>query len=210
MVSFNPKRDIAFVILFIAGIITTLDYFVTYPSLRSMSSDLQSWGTIIAAFSLGVGTINLIVVHGRRVANKEPAYYNNVVLLIGLVVTILVGLWGTTAHPAYQFIYFNALVPSDTAVWSLLAFYIASAGIRTMKARTKEGAILLITGILVLIKNTPAMTILWGGFVTIGDWLLTIPNVAATRGIMIASAIGIIALGLRVLLGQERRSLGGG
>jgi hypothetical protein len=210
MVSLNLKRDVPFVILFVAGIVTTVEYFVVHSSLRSISSDIQTWGTIIAAFSLGVGTINLIVVHGRRVAERTPGYYNNVVLLIGLVVTILVGLWGTTAHPAYQFIYFNALVPSDTAVWSLLAFYIASAGIRTMKARTKEGAILLTTGMLLLIKNTPAMTILWGGFVPIGDWLLNIPNVAATRGIMIASAIGIIALGLRVLLGQERRSLGGG
>jgi len=209
LVKFNLRKDVAFAIVFFVGVLTAVEYFVALPDLRRIVADLQSWGTIIAAFSLGVGTINLIVIHGRRVSSRTQGYYNNFVLLLALTVTILIGLWGTNMHPAYQFIYFNALVPSDTAVWSLLAFYIASAAIRTMKARTKEGVILLITGILVLIKNTPAMGVIWGGFTIIGEWLLSVPNVAATRGIMIASAIGIIALGLRVLLRQERTSLGG-
>lgn len=209
MIGFNPRRSIPFVILFVAGVVTTVDYFVTYPDLQRVSSVLQTWGAIIAAFALGVGTINLIVLHGRRVAKALPEYYNDVVLLLGLFGTILLGLWLTTNHPAYQFVYFNVLVQSDTAMWSLLAFYIVSAGIRTMRARTKEGAVLLITGILVLIRNTPAMDVLWGGFIQIGDWLLNVPNVGATRGIMIASAIGIVALGLRILLGQERTIRGG-
>jgi len=209
MIGSNPRKGVPFVILLVAGVVTTIDYFVTYPDLQRVSTVLQTWSAIIAAFALGVGTINLLVIHGRRLAKRSPEYSNDVVLLIGLFGTILLGLWLTTNHPAYQFLYFNVLVQSDTAMWSLLAFYIVSAGIRTMRARTKEGAVLLITGILVLIRNTPAMGVLWGGFIQIGDWLLNVANVGASRGIVIASAIGIVALGLRILLGQERTMRGG-
>jgi len=209
LTSIDLRRDIAYVIVFIMGIITTVEYFVVSPGLRSISADVQSWATIVAAFSLGVGSINLLRIHGRQVVKRGQGYYNNAVLLAGMCMTIVVGLWGTTSHPTYQFIFFNILYPSDTAVWSLLGFYIASAAVRTLRIRTKEGAVLLVAGILTLIKNSPTMGVVWGGFSVIGDWLLSVPNSAAVRGIMICSAIGVLALGLRVLLRQERTSLGG-
>jgi hypothetical protein len=41
------------------------------------------------------------------------------------------------------------------------------------------------------------------------DWLMEIPQNAAKRGILIGAALGVIATGMRVILGMEK-TYGGG
>jgi hypothetical protein len=40
-------------------------------------------------------------------------------------------------------------------------------------------------------------------------WIMDIPNMSGQRGIIITSAIGSMAIGLRVVLGIERSHFGG-
>jgi hypothetical protein len=49
-----------------------------------------------------------------------------------------------------------------------------------------------------------------GGFPGIKDWIMSVPNMAAKRAILMGAALGAISTGIRVILGIERAHLGGG
>ena len=105
-------------------------------------------------------------------------------------------------------------------MFSLLAFFIASAAYRAFRARTLDATLLLLAGIVLMIANAPFGNILWDttlgrlsflpeGFPTIlGDWILIVPGMAAKRAILIGLALGAIAQSLRILLGLDRAWLG--
>jgi hypothetical protein len=103
-------------------------------------------------------------------------------------------------------------------MFSLLAFFVASASYRAFRAKTKEATILLIAAFIILIGRTPL-----GHYLTawlpqplqflhipnLSNWILSFPNMAGQRAIMIGIALGIISTSLKLILGIERSYLGG-
>ena len=47
-------------------------------------------------------------------------------------------------------------------------------------------------------------------FSWLADWIMTYPNTAGQRAIMIGIALGIMSSSLRIILGIERSHIGGG
>jgi hypothetical protein len=109
-----------------------------------------------------------------------------------------------------QWEYDNIFVPMQATMFSMLAFYIASAAYRAFRARTIEATVLLITGIILMIGRVPIGEWLWPKFPNITEWILTNPSMAAQRGIMIGIGLGMIATSLRIIFGIERTYMGGG
>jgi hypothetical protein len=56
----------------------------------------------------------------------------------------------------------------------------------------------------VLLGQVPAGSLLWEEFPLIKEWVLRVPTMAGARGILLGVALGIIATGLRILLGADR------
>ena len=48
---------------------------------------------------------------------------------------------------------------------------------------------------------------MWRKLPVIAEWIFNIPQMAAKRGILIGSALGAIAMSLRIILGIERTYL---
>jgi hypothetical protein len=103
-------------------------------------------------------------------------------------------------------------------MFSLLAFFIASAAYRAFIARTLESNLLLIAAVLVMLGNTSL-----GSFLTswlpdslsflhlpkVAEFIMKYPNTAGQRAIMIGAGLGLIGSSLRIILGIERSYLGG-
>jgi hypothetical protein len=101
----------------------------------------------------------------------------------------------------------NILIPIQATIFSLLAFYIASAAYRAFRARTILATILLVTAFIVMLRLIPL-----GPFSTINQaavsWILAVPNMAAKRAITMGVGLGVIATCIKIILGIERTYLG--
>jgi len=56
----------------------------------------------------------------------------------------------------------------------------------------------------VMLGRVPIGSSIWHGFPSVTEWLMSYPNAAAKRGIMIGIDLGLISMSLRMILGIER------
>ncbi len=201
------KRVVPLWIATIAGAIIMLDYFVAIPGLSNIAKEIQSWTVLISAFLLGIGMMNLLVVNIRGMRNKGDTL-DAVVLIGAMVVMFVVTLFNKQFDAAYRWLFYEIYAPLGTAVFSLLMYSMASAAFRAITAKSLESTVFLIAAIVSMLGVAPVGEVISRQIPTFYQWLLTVPNMAAQRGITIAAAVGAMAVSLRVLLGIERRYIG--
>ncbi|MGE5579123.1 MAG: hypothetical protein ACM3WU_03675 [Bacillota bacterium] len=204
------KRTLPVAIAFLTGLFMIFDFTFKSEFIQNTSKDLQSWSVVIAAFALGLGAVSLLRLHGRNIVRRNPGWINSVVLLAALLFMSIQGIVFGTSDKWYLFAFNNMLSPLSAAVYSSLAFYIASAGYRAFRIRSLEAGILLGAGLIVLLGRAPLGDAISRYLPQAANWIINVPNVAGQRGIIICSAIGVMASGLRVLAGLDRGYLGGG
>jgi len=73
---------------------------------------LISWATIVIAFALLLGFVNVITVHLNRIRGRKPGAIYSGVLLASLLGTLLFGIAGPTS-PNTQFIFEYILQPLE-------------------------------------------------------------------------------------------------
>ncbi len=108
---------------------------------------------------------------------------------------------------AYVFEYM--IKPMQSTMFSLLAFFVASAAFRAFRAKSFEATILLVTAFIVMLGRVPIGTSIWPGFAGISEWILSTVNMAGSRAITLGAAVGATAACLKIILGLETRYLGG-
>ncbi len=202
------RRTLPMMITAIIGFLIVVDGFVTNSALRTWSSTLQNWGVVIAAFALGLGAVNLLQIHGKKVVGKQAGWVESSVLLLGLVGMIVTGILQGASSPGFLFLFRNFYEPLGAAMFSMMVFFIASASFRAFRARSKEAAVLLISGVVLMLGRAPVGEVISPMFPDLADWLMQIPNLAGNRGIMIGAAVGIVSVSFRVLIGIDRGYLG--
>ena len=125
----------------------------------------------------------------------------------------------TAQGTALAWIYDYLITPCNATMFSLLAFYIASASYRAFRVRSREATALLAAALVVLLGRTPFGLALTSwlpdslGFLRLENlsvWIIKVPNTAGQRAIMIGIALGVITMSLRLILGLERGLLGRG
>jgi hypothetical protein len=161
------------------------------------------------AFRLDVPAGETEVVLSRRVAGYR-ALTTKVNVGAGQIVEVRGDppmTWGREGR-VFVWIYDHVFDPCNSTMFSLLAFFVASAAFRAFRARNAEAALLLGAAILVMLGRAPLGRSISDVFPDFGQWLIDIPNNAGRRAIMMGAAIGAIATGLRVIVGLERSHLG--
>ncbi len=227
------RNTIPVVIAFLAGVTMIFAFFI--PLAQPLQSLAEVWFTILAAIAFVIGGTNLFLHHAKKIAQQQTGWGFSAVTLSAFLVTVTVGLtkWGVPAAEAFPnytwsgsyqeegsalwWLYEYVMSPVIATMFSLLAFYVASAAYRAFRAKNIEAAVLLGTAFIVLLGRTYAGTVLTA-------WMpeqleaLTFPGATAVimavfatagqRAIMIGIALGIAAISLRVILGLDRSYLG--
>ncbi|MBM3316838.1 MAG: hypothetical protein FJY75_03200 [Candidatus Eisenbacteria bacterium] len=229
------KLRLPLALTFIVGLVPIVTFFLSTqapvigPAVQFARDRVERYMVIIAGFALLLGVVSVVQGSVRKIERRRPGWPFAASLLAGLVVMGAFGILSAMRVGPFQglltapdggmtpFFWMtrNLFNPLQAAMFSLLAFYIASAAFRAFRVRNVEATILLIAAFIVMAGRTPlgeyAFGWLPGGerwLPAVTDWIMTVPNAAAQRGVIIGAALGAASLSLRVILGIERSYLG--
>jgi hypothetical protein len=234
------KRTVPLLITTVGGFVLIVAYFI--PFTQNWGELAAIWFDILAAVAFILGGGNLLKTHLKRMSDRVRGWGYSGIVVASFLATLFVGLAKVGVDPSPQFADFPwsgqyrqmggafwylfqyAFTPLTATMFSLLAFYIASAAFRAFRAKNLEASLLLGTAFIILLGRTFAGVLLtswidpavWGGFEyftglrleNLTVYIMSVFNTAGNRAIMIGIALGIVATSLKILLGMDRFYLG--
>lgn len=208
------RREIPMMLAFVAGLFLILDFFI--PALEPVTQRLNSWFLVVIAFAVIVGVFNLLRVNYFKIKLRQEDWPYSFPLIIAVIAMGGIGIFfGIGEDTVFYWLFDNLMFPMSATMFSLLAFFVASASYRAFRARNFEATLLLLAAIIVMLGQVPIGTawipewVPWYlRFDTWKDWIMDIGNTAGQRAIMITAALGVVSASLRILLGIERSYLG--
>jgi FlaA1/EpsC-like NDP-sugar epimerase len=202
------RKEIPIYFVLVSGIVMIIQYFIPSQLSDDLFTYANDWVIVIGIFALALGIWSLLKSEFKKLKNPKETFYASV-LLIGYFVMVFTGLKRENLEYGSLFmtIFNYVLVPIQATLFSLLAFYIASAAYRAFRARTVLATILLLTAFIIMLRLIPL-----GAFSVLNQtavsWILMVPNMAAKRAITIGVGLGAIATCIKIILGIERTYLG--
>jgi hypothetical protein len=219
------KQLIPLILAFIIGLIGFSIEFVSHPWSGKVLDEISSGFNIVSGFALLLGAYSLLHMHVARIRRTTAGWGYSVFVFIGAAGMIALGLWNGGLGPfvpapsgektSFDWAYRYIQVPCAATIFSILAFFMASAAFRTFRARNVGAALLLTAAIIVMFGRAPISDIVGGwigapsAFSRAADSIMDYPNLAAQRGIMLGIGLGAISQSIRILFGIERSYLGG-
>jgi hypothetical protein len=205
------KRRGPLTLALVMGILMMVQFFVPHPvSTRFYRAILDSM-IIIGVFMLVFAWRSLAYFHINRIRRKTEHWQYSFITLAGWIAAAGLGIaLGMGEGTPHQILFNNVLIPLQATMFSLLAFYIASAAFRAFKARNLEAALLLVTALIVMLGRVPIGQYIYKRLPEVVEWIMMYPNMAAQRGILLGVGLGMISTALKIVMGIERGYLGGG
>jgi hypothetical protein len=231
------KRTVPLFITALGGLVLIIAFFI--PHTLTWGEAAAVWFDVLAAIAFILGGGNLLKVHLKKVSDKVAGWGYSVVCLVAFLLTLTVGLGKIGVNPNEQFpnygwsgvydqvgspfwwLYEYGFKPLTATMFSMLAFYVASAAFRAFRAKNFEAVLLLGTAFIILLGRTFAGV--WMTSFIADDsmfsglkienltvYIMQVFNTAGNRAIMIGIALGVASTSLKVLLGVDRSYLGSG
>ena len=218
------KRQIPLILCFVFGVVMLLTQFSPHSFSQGLYEEVLNWALIITPFALIFSTITLLQTHVTRIRRKTEHWQYSFIIFVGIAIMVIIGIPYGPEHPWFKWLFNNVQLPMDATMFSLLAFFIASAAYRAFRARNVEASLLLISAVIVMLGNVPVGDLIWNSSVSLTpwgenladgsswmkQWILDNPNLSSRRGIILGVSLGVISQSIRIILGIERSYLGGG
>ncbi|MGH7369431.1 MAG: hypothetical protein ACREIN_00915 [Candidatus Methylomirabilaceae bacterium] len=205
------RRTLPLFLTFLIGVASAMQYYIPHPLSEAALTQMSVWLRIILGFAMILGIASLCQVHYVKIRAKIAGWGYSLVVYLSMLATVAVGLWagGREEGTALGWIYTYALLALQGTMFSMLAFFVASAAFRAFRARSREATLLLVAAVLMMFGRVPLGEYLVPAAGPIAGWLLNVVNLAARRGIIIGISLGGIATSIKIIFGIERSYLGG-
>ncbi len=191
------------------GVTLFVLYFLNAPAAKSLYLAITNeYWQIIFAFTLIVGVASYLKVNFIKIFRGEDRPYLMVGVLGAIAMPFLAIFWGVKGDSPFMWVFENVQVPLQATVFSLLAFFVASASLRGFRARSAPAVILLISALIALISRSDVLGYFPPLVHEFVDWVRSYPSMAARRAILIGIGLGSVTTSLRVIIGIERTWLG--
>ena len=188
------------------------DYFIVSKELDFIGKTVTLWGSIGAAFAMGIAVITLTLIHLRYISARDSDRLPfSAVLIVSMYATIIMGLIGRVGTSSQFYWILNSIkIPMDTTTYALTGFFLFSAMYRAFRLRSFEVTILLLSAFITMLGNTSIAVSIWPTLLPIQEWFMTVAGVGGNRAFLIGSALGSVVLGIRMIMGIEKAYLRGG
>lgn len=214
------RKKILILLTFVGGLYYFLEW--AFPRESRIEDTVVEFGKVtlvVSGFAFMLGVINLARMHGSRILRKRQGYYNSIALLGAMAIMSVAELLQYYIQPnptwiakMYEFLFFNMRVPIDSTIFSLLAFYMASAAYRAFRMKSFEAGIMMGVAVIVMLGQITVGILITSGapeflqFQSVREWFMKYWNAAAQRGIRFGALVGMLALSMRIWLSLERGS----
>ncbi len=223
------KRRLPLTIVFLTGVLLIISYYVPHKPFMQIWTGSSGWYMVIAAFTLVLGVTSLIRSHYLKIRRGKEGWGYSIIMFLGMIVTAVFGLipvkygplFGDKTGSVFMWIFDYVNVAAASSVFSILAFYIASAAYRAFRVRTFDATVMLITALIVMVGRVPlgemfseTISPRVGGHLpflrldNLTSFFLNFPTVAAKRAIFLGLALATVSTSLRIILGIERTYMG--
>jgi len=209
------RVQVPIAICLLTGVFMLVQFFVPHHFAAGLSDELQKWMEIVLAFSIVLGIASLIRTHGDKIRRRRPDWGYSIVTLVSFVIMIAIGLvWGDKKGTPFTWAYDWIFSPLDATMFSLLAFFMASAAYRTFRARSPEATVLLLTAVIVMLGRVPLGDMMiahgaygiWAGLIFLCIAWAVYPWLAGQVGRTTALALGalIVVVPIAVLMAAAK------
>jgi hypothetical protein len=211
------RQQLPLAIALVVGVVMIIQYYVPTHLSNQVGQRTSDGFIIIRGLVIFLGIASLLHTHLRKVTRKEAGWGYSLFMFAGLALMLFFGFSSQGSldrGTSFKWMYDYTMSPLSATLFSILAFFIASAAFRAFRARSLDATLLLLAAVIVMFAKVP-----WGEYFTdlvLGPnaaketvaWIMKVPNAAATRGILIGVALGIVATSLKIIFGIERSYLG--
>jgi hypothetical protein len=190
------------------------DWFFDIPTIDTVSATLRSFMTIITAFTMVLGAVNLIRLHGGRINTGFRTGNYNIIdialsgwLIVVLLAFIIIGAWDVRSTQ-YQWLYDYVQIPCRATMYACILWYLIPGCYRFLRARSVEATFITVAAFIGLMANTPIWNVYAPIMKTLNTWIQSNVTTSAYRGILIGAGFGTLGIGIRTILGIESGYLG--
>jgi len=201
------RKTLPMIITFAVGLFAMIDYFVPHRTFTDVAQRITQWIPVVASTALILGAISLFQHHFIRLIKRHPDRMYSIVALVAMVVATFLGMvWGVEeGSPFDKAIFETIYMPLTTAMFSLLAFFLASAAFRSFRIRNLEAGLLFAAAFIVMLGRIPIGNIISPLIPMVADeWVMDVFTTSAMRAIRIGVGLGMATLSIKIILGLER------
>ncbi len=203
------KRTLPITLVIISGFVMLIQHFVPSEESEFLYTYANDWVICVGVYAIMLGLWSMVRVTYHKARREPGERFYAIVTLFGMGIMIVTGTSVECLQTGSNFmnIFNYVLIPIQATIFSLLAFYIASAAYRAFRVRSVLATLLLVTSFVVMLRMIPLGPISTANQELVA-WILTVPNLAAKRAIIMGVGLGAIATCMKIILGIERTYLG--
>lgn len=210
------RSEVPMFITLFFGLFFIISAFIVHPAYKSAAQELNNWTLIIISFAYVLGVINVARIHAKKLEERRPGWAYSVMTLFGMLIMIVFGIFvparlygGYETGSLFSWLFDNGQVPMQATMFSLLAFFIASAAFRAFRVRSVTASLLAVTAVIVMAGRVSVGELMWSDFPRFVEWIMGDLQTAGQRAVKIGAALGAVATGLKIILGLERSYFSG-
>jgi hypothetical protein len=196
------RRYIPQIIVIAITIPILFQYFLDQPTLDTVTSTIQNYAVIIAAFTMVVISVSMVVWNVTRIRNKSTDWLLSIYFLALFTLTTVLGLTEGLSGANYVHL-INLHDNIEYSRMALLLFSMSYIIYRVYRPNNWDNLVLFVCGVLILIGGTSLGESIWPGFAPLRVWLLDVLNTAGQSALVLGVGIGEVLIGVRMLLGTE-------